>query len=448
LPFNKPGFYLVGGIVMAGSNKTEPKAISVMGNGIRLRVVATALLATCLLGGIGGWAAQAKLAGAVISQGELAISGEIKQIQHVDGGTVVDIPVKSGDFVQKGDTVLRLDDTQARVELDIIRSQIAQLSAMRSRLVAERDNMAELLFAVPVMPELQREELKLFRENQQLRENQKQQLRLQAAQLKSQVDGLDQQRNASVSEEALLRDEIVLQQQLVDKGLVRTGDLRDLKRQIVRLTGTIGDVTAKIAEAQGQISELEIKLMSIDQTSRSEAQKEIVRIDTQMDEMEKRAIAGSQRLDRTTVRAPESGYIYDLQAHTIGGVVASGAAIMSLVPETGDLRVDVKIAPTDIDRIYMRQPARMRFIAFNQQTTPEVKGQVEIVSAATSVDKTTGLPFYKTTLSFSPGDLGELASKLQPGMPVEVYIETEERTVVSYFSKPLSDQIMRAFREE
>lgn len=433
---------------MAGSNNAEPKNINVSGNGIRFRVVTTALLTTCLVGGIGGWAAQAKLSGAVISQGEVSISGEIKQVQHVDGGTVVEIPVKSGDFVRKGDVVLKLDDTQARVELDIIQSQIGQLSAMRARLVAERENAAELFFTIAVVPELEREELKLFRENQQLRENQKQQLRLQANQLQNQVDGLEQQHKASISEEELVRDEITLQQQLVDKGLARTADLRDLKRQMVRLQGTIGDVTAKIAEARGQISELDIKLTSIDQTNRSEAQKEIVRIDTQMAELNQRAIAVSHRLNRTTVRAPESGYIYDLQAHTIGGVIGSGAAIMSLVPETGDLRVDVKIAPTDIDRLYVHQPARMRFIAFNQQTTPEVKGKVDIVSAATSVDKATGLPFYKTTLSFSPDALGTLASKLQPGMPVEVYIETDQRTVVSYLSKPLTDQIMRAFREE
>lgn len=433
---------------MTGSNRAEPKNINVAGNGIRLRVITTALLATCLVAGVGGWAAQAKLAGAVISQGEVAISGEIKQVQHVDGGTVVEIPVKSGDLVRKGDVVLRLDDTQARVELDIIQSQISQLSAMRARLVAERDNAAELLFDMRVMPQLEREELKLFRENQQLRENQKQQLRLQANQLQNQVDGLEQQRKASISEEDLVRDEVSLQQQLVEKGLVRTADLRDLKRQMVRLQGTIGDVTAKIAEARGQISELDIKLTSIDQSSRSEAQKEIVRIDTQIAELNQRAIAVSHRLDRTTVRAPESGYIYDLQAHTVGGVIGSGAAIMSLVPKAGDLRVDVKIAPTDIDRINVHQPARMRFIAFNQQTTPEVKGKVDMVSAATSVDKATGLPFYKTTLSFSPDALGTLAAKLQPGMPVEVYIETDERTVISYLSKPLTDQIMRAFREE
>ena len=434
---------------MAGKANDNLESIDLGSSGIKTRMAGAAALGLFLFIGIGGWAAQAKLAGAVVSHGEVAVSGEIKQVQHVDGGTVVDIPVKTGDLVRKGDVVLKLDETQLKVELDILHSQIAQLGAMRARLIAERDGDADVTFSeTGAGADLVQGELKLFTENRRMRENQKQQLRMQSAQLRNQIDGLQQQLKAGISEEELLSAEITHQSKLLKNGLVRANELRELKRQLVRLQGTIGDVTASIAQAEGQISELDIKLTSIDQTSRSEAQKEIVSIDARLAELQQRVIAVDHKLTRTTVRAPEAGYIYDLQAHTVGGVVSPGQSIMSLVPEGRELRVDVKVAPVDIDRVASQQPARLRFTAFNRQTTPEIRGHVDIVAAATSVDKASNMPYYKTTIVFLPADLGELGAKLHPGMPVEVYIETDERTVVSYLAKPLTDQIMRAFREE
>lgn len=434
---------------MTKRDRNEPLSIQIGGNGIRRRLLAATVLCTALFAGVGGWAAQAKLAGAVISHGEVVISGEVKHIQHVEGGTVVEIPVKAGDLVRKGDVVLRLDDTQARVELDIIKNQMQQLQAMRSRLVAEREGESELTFTgLDLAADVQREELKLFAGNRAFRENQKQQLRLQRLQLENQIQGLREQQKASEAEEELLVVEIQSRNDLMEKKLTRASELRDMQRQIARVRGSIGDSTAKIAEAEGQISELEIKLASIDQTLRSEVQKEIVTLDGRMAELQQRAIAVSHRLDRTTVRAPDSGYIYDLQAHTIGGVIAPGQAIMSLVPQEGDLKVDVKVAPSDIDRISPHQHARLRFVSFNQRTTPEVAGNVSVVAAATSVDPASNMSYYKASVAFEPESLGAMAAKLQPGMPVEVYIETEERTVVSFLMKPMQDQIMRAFREE
>ncbi len=386
---------------------------------------------------------------AVISQGELVVTGETKQVQHVDGGTIVEIPVKVGSLVKKGDVVLRLDDTQMRIELGIVQSQIAQLKAMMVRLVAERDGVETLSFdGLELTPEVTREERKLFDENRDMRANQKQQIEMQISQLRNQIDGLREQEKANLSENDLLAEELAVQEGLVQKGLAKASELRGLKRQMVRIEGTIGDLLARVAEAEGQISELNVRLMSVDQTSRTELQKEIVSVEARLTELDQRALQLTHRLERTVVKAPESGTIYDLQAHTIGGVVAPGQVIMAIVPADSELDVHVKVAPTDIDRITVGQTARMRFTAFNRQTTPEIVGAVDVIPAATVVDKATNLPFYKTSVTFSPEDLGELATKLTPGMPVEVYIETEERTVISFLAKPFTDQLMRAFREE
>lgn len=429
-------------------NDTDTK-VSLSGKGLKGRMFAATGLALLLAVGIGGWAAQAKLAGAVISQGELVVTGETKQVQHVDGGTIVEIPVKVGSLVKKGDVVLRLDDTQMRIELGIVQSQIAQLKAMMVRLVAERDGVETLSFdGLELTPEVTREERKLFDENRDMRANQKQQIEMQISQLRNQIDGLREQEKANLSENDLLAEELAVQEGLVQKGLAKASELRGLKRQMVRIEGTIGDLLARVAEAEGQISELNVRLMSVDQTSRTELQKEIVSVEARLTELDQRALQLTHRLERTVVKAPESGTIYDLQAHTVGGVVAPGQVIMAIVPADSELDVHVKVAPTDIDRITVGQTARMRFTAFNRQTTPEIVGAVDVIPAATVVDKATNLPFYKTSVTFSPEDLGELATKLTPGMPVEVYIETEERTVISFLAKPFTDQLMRAFREE
>jgi HlyD family secretion protein len=429
-------------------NDTDTK-VSLGGKGLRGRMIAATALGILLTAGIGGWAAQARLAGAVISQGELVVTGETKQVQHVDGGTIVAIPVKIGSMVEKGDVVLRLDDTQVRIELGIVQSQVAQMKAMMARLVAERDGAETLSFdGLNLAPEITREERKLFDENRVMRANQKQQIEMQISQLRNQIKGLREQEKANLSENDLIAEELAMQEGLVEKGLAKASELRGLRRQMVRIEGTVGDLVARIAEAEGQISELNVRLMSVDQTSRTELQKEIVSVEAKLGELEQRALQLTHRLERTVVKAPESGTIYDLQAHTVGGVVAPGQVIMAIVPKDSKLDVHVKVAPTDIDRIFVGQTARMRFTAFNRQTTPEIVGAVDIIPAATVVDKATNLPFYKTSVTFAPDDLGELATKLTPGMPVEVYIETEERTVISFLSKPFTDQITRAFREE
>ncbi|MBU2326613.1 MAG: HlyD family type I secretion periplasmic adaptor subunit [Alphaproteobacteria bacterium] len=423
--------------------------VSLAGRGLKGRMLAASALGLALTVGIGGWAAQAKLAGAVISQGELVVIGETKQVQHVDGGTIVEIPVKIGSLVEKGDVVLRLDDTQVRIELGIVTAQVSQLQAMMARLVAERDGADALSFdGLDLAPDLTREERKLFDENRDMRANQRQQIEMQMAQLRNQIDGLREQEKANLSENELIAEELAVQEGLVQKGLAKASELRGLRRQMVRIEGTIGDLLARVAEAEGQISELKVRLMSVDQTSRTELQKEIVSVEARLSELEQRALQLTHRLERTIVKAPESGTVYDLQAHTIGGVVAPGQVIMAIVPRDSELNVHVKVAPTDIDRIFVGQSARMRFTAFNRQTTPEIVGAVDIIPAATVVDKATNLPFYKTSVTFSPDDLGELATKIAPGMPVEVYIETEERTVISFLAKPFTDQIARAFREE
>ncbi len=416
--------------------------------GISGRIYLSALLAGALVVGVGGWAAQAKLSGAVITQGQVAVSQQVKVIQHRDGGIVSEILVRNGDAVRKGEVLFRLDETQTRVELTILRGQLQQLLAMASRLAAEREDADRVDFAGKDIPEiLVRSETKLFEENRGMLVNQKEQLRLQILQLEQQVRGYQAQTRSNEREKSVIDQELKKTEQLLDRGLVQVSLHRDLQRQQARNEGAKGEMMAKIAETENEISEVRMKLLSLDQSRRKEAQTEIVGIEAKVAELREREVAARDRLSRMEVRAPVDGLVYDMQIHTIGGIIGAGATVMSVVPETEEMNVEVQVSPADIDRIAPGQPARMRFTAFNQRTTPEFNGTVDVVAAATATDRATGRPYYLATIT--PSDLLQLGErKLLPGMPVEVYVQTDERSALSYLTKPFTDQMMRAFREE
>ncbi|WP_043612489.1 HlyD family type I secretion periplasmic adaptor subunit [Ensifer sp. ZNC0028] len=417
--------------------------------GITSRIVVSAAFAATLLFGVGGWAAHARLSGAVITQGQVAISQQVKLIQHRDGGIVSEIAVRNGDQVRKGDVLIRLDETQTRVELAIVRGQLQQFYAMRARLKAERDGEAAVSFeGLDVSEVLKVSELKLFEANRRMITSQEEQMRLQITQLEEQIRGLKAQTGSSDAERGIVEKEIAKLETLLKSGLVPVSEHRDLLRQMARIDGSKGELVARIAEAVGQISELRIKLLAIDQNTRKETQTQIVGIEAKIAELSEREVAARDRLSRMDVRAPVDGLVYDLQVHTIGGIIAPGASVMSIVPEDDDLTVEIRIPPADIDRIAPGQASRLRFTVFNQRTTPELDGRVGVVAAATTIDRATGQPYYLATVDITQAvdKLGD--RKLMPGMPVEVYVQTDERTAISYLTKPFTDQMLRAFREE
>ncbi|URK89127.1 HlyD family efflux transporter periplasmic adaptor subunit (plasmid) [Rhizobium sp. RCAM05350] len=271
-------------------------------------------------------------------------------------------------------------------------------------------------------------------------DNQKEQLRLQIDQLDKQVHGFNAQQQSNASEGEIVELELAKTERLLKSGLVPIAQKRDLLRQRARIEGAQGELAARLAENVGQKSELNMKLLSLDQTTRKEAQTEIVSIESKLAELREREIAARDRLTRMDVRAPVDGLIYDLQIHTLGGIVASGATVMSVVPTSADLTIEIRIPPVDIDRIAVGQPARLRFIAFNQRTTPELHGKVGVIAAATATDKVTGAPYYLATVSLTDGEKLK-DNKLMPGMPVEVYVQTDRknRPLVPYQAVYRSD---------
>lgn len=441
---------------MNGSEKlksTHSRTSSGGSYGVGGRVIFASVTIMALVAGAGGWASTAELAGAVVSPGVVVVDHYVKQVQHREGGTIARINVKNGDRVEIGDTLLSLDATQTRSELAIIVSQLMELRARVARLNAERDQAEHITFPESVLAWAGGEETitgekRLFEENRKTRNAQKQQLSQRIGQLNNEAEGYAIQRDAKGTELALIQRELDKVRELVNKGLTPATRVYSLERDQARLAGEHGNLISQGARVLGQIEELKMQIFSIDQTARADAQKELRATEPRIAELLERQIASDDKLAHLDIKAPASGIVHELATHTVGGVVNPAAPIMMIVPEQETLSVEVKVAPSDIDRVYIGQDAHLRFTSFNQRTTPEGVGQISYISADVSHDPKGRQDYYTARIPLSPNIASELGGKtIVPGMPVETFITTDKRTALSFFMKPVTDQFTRTFRE-
>jgi len=410
-----------------------------------------------LVGGVGGWAATAQLAGAVIAPGMLVVESDVKKVQHPTGGIVGELRVRNGDHVKAGEVVLRLDAIQVQAHLQIILKQIDELMARQARAEAERDGEPKITFPEdlisrrtkdPVVERLIIGEMRLFITKFKSREGQKAQLQERIGQLKEQIQGLNEQIVAKQQEITLIQQELKGIRELWQKNLVAIARVTALERDAARLIGDRGVLISNIAQAKGRITETELAILQIDQDLRTEVGKDIAEIRGKLSELHERRVAAEDQLNRIDVRAPLDGFVHQLAIHTVGGVISPGEVIMLIVPQRDALTVEAKVPPQDIDQLHLGQYAVIRFSSFNRRTTPELNGAVTFVSADISTDQKTGIGYYTMRIGISAEELSRLGDvKLVPGMPLEAFVKTDDRTVMSYLLKPLHDQIMKAFRE-
>lgn len=419
---------------------------------LRGRMIAGAALSALLVLGVGGWAATARLSGAVIVQGSVVVDQNLKVIQHRDGGIVGDILVRAGDYVDRGQVLIRLDDAETRAEQAIVAGQIGEMRARKARLEAERDGLSAPAFPVdiasdPALAAILAGEVRIFEGAAVARASRVRQLELGISQIEDEIAGLRAQQSAKDREIALVVEEADKLGQLTEKQLIATSRLNGVERDRARLSGEHGEIQAAIARAGTRISELKLQILTVEETARTDAQRELAQLETALSEREDRLTAIEDRLSRTEIRAPVDGYVNELHVTSVGGVVTSAQVLASVVPKDAQLKIESKIPPVSIEQVAAGQDARLRFTAFNQRTTPEVAGQVTFVSPAAAQDRELGGDFYNADIALAPEALAQLGADLRPGMPVEVYIQTEERTALSYFLRPVTDQFARAMRE-
>jgi HlyD family secretion protein len=334
--------------------------------------------------GLGGWAWTTELSGAVVAPGTVVVDSHVKKVQRPTGGVVGEILARDGDRVRAGDVVVRLDETVARANLAMVAKSIDEMTVRRARLEAERDRAGTIRFPAdlvaradePEVAELMNGERRLFDSRREARSGQKSQLRERVAQLAEQFDGTKLQAAAKADEIDLIASELTGVQELWKKNLVPITRVNSLKCEETRLRGERGQLISTVAQAKGRISETELQIMQIDQDLRSEVSTDLREVQAKLAEFVERKVAAEDQLKRIDIRAPQDGIVHQSVVHTVGGVIGPGDTLMLVMPEGDELSIKVKVAPQDIDQLRQGLDTVLRLSAFNQRTTPEIKGQV------------------------------------------------------------------------
>lgn len=411
-----------------------------------------------LIGGFGGWAAVTNISGAVISAGRIEVDQNRQVVQHPDGGVIQDILVDEGDFAEAGQLLIRLDPTDLTSQLTIIEGQLFELMARRGRLEAERDGRTSidydpvLLEAAARNPKVAalmqgQTQLMVARENSIRQEIE--QLEKRRGQISSQIEGIDAQRAALVVQRDLIKEELVSQKTLLDKGLAQAARVLSLQREEAKLNGQVGQLTSERAQAEGRITEIDLEILKKGTLRREESLTTLRDLEYRELEAAENRSAILQKLDRLDIRAPVSGIVYGLQFFAPRSVIKPADPVLFLVPQDRPLVIATQVPPIHVDQIYVGQDVTLRFSAFDQRQTPELFGKVVQISADAFTDQASQMSFYRVEIEPNEGELARLpeGSRLLPGMPVEAYIRTKDRTPLGYLLKPLADYFAKAFRE-
>ncbi len=410
-----------------------------------------------LVGGFGAWSVLAAIDGAVVASGQVEVAQSRQVVQHPDGGVVAEILVADGDLVAAGAALIRLDGSALRSELTIVESQYFEILARRGRLEAERDGAAQITFpdalAAPARHDaglagLIEGQTRLFLARRASLENEVALLDQRGVQIDSQIKGIKAQQEALRTQAGLIAAELADQQSLLDRGLTQASRVSTLRREAARLGGQLGEMTATEAEAAGRRTEIAIEIVKLASVRREEALTQLRDLGFRELELAERRRALVERIGRLEVRAPVSGLVHAMQVTTPNAVLRAAEPVLFLVPQDRPLVVNARIAPINIDEVQVGQPVTLRFAAFGSRTTPEVVGRVSRVSADALSDGAGQPPYYRVEIVLSAEEHDRLGGlTILPGMPVEVFIRTGERSPLAYLLKPFTDYFNRAFRE-
>ncbi|MBD3664845.1 HlyD family type I secretion periplasmic adaptor subunit [Sulfitobacter aestuariivivens] len=411
-----------------------------------------------LFGGFGTWAVTSEIAGAVIASGRIEVDRNRQIVQHENGGVVETIVVDEGDTVAAGDLLIALDPQQLSSQLVIIEGQLFELMARRGRLEAERDEVDGISFdSELVAVAAQREDVnelvegqtRLFEARRASVAKEIEQLGKRSEQIASQIDGVTSQEDALTRQLELIEEELENQQTLLDRGLAQASRVLSLQRDQAGLRGQIGELAASKAQSQGRATEIDIEILKLGTASREEAISRLRDLRYRELELVEQRRALLSEIDGLQVRAPVSGIVYGMQVQTPRSVVRPAEPLMYLVPQDRPLVIAAQVEPVHVDQIVVGQDVNLRLSALDQRTTPELVGRVMQISADAIEDQVTGASFFRAEITLNPGELEKLpeGTILLPGMPVEAFIRTGDRSPMAYLIKPMADYFARAMRE-
>ena len=411
-----------------------------------------------LLGGFGTWSTMSEIAGAVVAPGRIEVDQNRQVIQHPYGGVVADILVDEGSRVAAGDILIKLDPTELLSKKAIIEAELFELMARSGRLEAERNGddvphfNPELVARSETDPdirELMDGQANLMRARTESINREAEQLSRQREQLSNQIRGIEAQADAMNTQLALIAEELASQQELLDKGLAQASRVLALKREEARLAGTVGELTARKAQAEERITELEIGILKLESQRREEALSQLRDLRVRELELLEERRASNEKLARLDIAAPVSGVVYNLAVFARRSVISPAEPLMFLVPQDRPLVIAAQVDPIHVDSVYVGQEVTLRFPAFDRRDTPDLFGHVSNLSADAFHDEATGAAFYRVEVEMNEGEAARLpeTAVLIPGMPVEGFIRTDDRTPLAYLLRPLTVYFSKAFRE-
>ncbi|MES2665181.1 MAG: HlyD family type I secretion periplasmic adaptor subunit [Pseudomonadota bacterium] len=410
-----------------------------------------------LVAGFGVWSLATSIAGAIVTTGQIEVEQNRQVVQHPDGGVVDEILVTESATVKAGDVLIRLDGTTLKSELAIVEGQFYEILARRARLEAERDDAPTPVYSDSLLaigkarPDVANQidgQSRLFVARRETLSKQSEQLERRIGQIVSQVDGVDAQTKALNTQLDLIEQELADVQSLLAKGLAQQSRVLALEREQASLEGRLGELASTRAQAQGQMTQIDLEILRLAAARREEANTQLRDIGPTELELAERQRALIERIGRLDIRAPVSGIVLGLQFTTPRAVIRPADPVLYLIPQDRPLVIATQVPPIHIDQVYAGQPVKLVFSSFSSRTTPQLNGRVSQVSADAFSNQETGASFYRAEVILDPGEIEKLQDLvLLPGMPVEAFIQTDVRTPMAYLLKPFTDYFSRAFRE-
>jgi HlyD family secretion protein len=423
----------------------------------RTSVIVGSVTAALLVLGFGVWSVASEIAGAVVASGQIEVSQNRQVVQHPDGGVVAEIAVKEAQPVKAGDLLIRLDGALVKSELAIVEGQLFEVMARSARLEAERNDapapefsgeLAELAKTRPEVADLIEGQRSLFTARRESVLKQSEQLQKRAAQIASQIEGVDAQVAALSQQLDLIEQELTDQRTLLEKGLAQSSRVLALEREASRLQGSVGELQASRAQAEGRATEVELEVLRLAAVRREEANTQLRDIGARVLELAERRRSLTEQIARLEIRAPVSGTVLGLVVSTPQSVIRPAEPLLYLIPQDRPLIITAQVQTIDVDQVFVGQKVRLMFPAFSARTTPELNGHVVTVSADVLVDERAQMAYYKAEIALDPGEIDRLEGlTLIPGMPVETFIQTGARSPMAYLLKPFTDYFAAAFRE-
>lgn len=403
----------------------------------------------------GVWAALAPLESAAIAPGIVNVGSKRKTIQHLEGGIVKEIHVRDGDKVEAGDVLITMDTTRAFADLEITRDRIVSEYARESRLIAERDALKAIVWEEALedyassgfIEKMKSSQKREFEARKRSMEGQIAILNQRMEQFRAEQDGIRSQIQSQRQQVALLDDELTSMQRLFDKGFAGKGRLLELQRNVVEVKGSLSQNTAAISRIDQSITEAQLQITDLEVGRLNEVLSSLRETQSGIRELSERIAALTDVLNRTNIVSPLGGVVVGLQVFTRGGVIGPGEQLMDIVPSDGELIIEARVDPVDIDIVYPGLQAKVRFVSFNQRSTLPSDGTVLTVSADHLTDERTGASYFLARIALTADSLSSLDQTITPGMPAEVLIVTGEKTPFEYFMTPIGRSFERAFRE-